>query len=426
MTTTNDDAQPQPPSSPVTDPNRTRALLRELSVSMGIAPDSEEGLATLQAFIRSSSTSAHSTTPAPPLDPAAAVASPSDAPMEDAAPADTMHLFADDVSQPTVTSPTSAPEGAADPLVSPDVAMGEAPAPPSEEAAPTSLPNIVISLDLPQSDSSSGVPAPSPTPSDQSLSSTLTPTSSPARAQPPRSPTPERTEPIEPPAPTMPPPSAPTPSIPNDSPLASCAQLLDPRAGSRPDTEMEWRMFPPNCRLQYVPRDSEVGGSTVYPPVACSGCIEGKAVCSGALGIKCARCKARHSVCSHYHAYPLPFFQQDTFEGRARAKALITGRKLVGGQPSTEASVKSEPGPSRETRPRKRVRLLPPSSSSSPIPDDSPHPSTSRTSSTPDDSALATAFAIRDAVVAAVEAFDQTLEEHGLSSKAKGKRRKRD
>ncbi|KAI5988728.1 hypothetical protein EDD15DRAFT_2198819 [Pisolithus albus] len=242
--------QPQPPSSPVADPDRARALLRELSASMGVAPDSEEGLVALQAFIRSSSTSARSTTPPPLQAPTAPAVTPSDAPMEDAAPADTVHPFADDVSQPTVTSPTSAPEGAADPLVSPDVAMGEAPAPSSEEAAPTSLPNIVISLDLPQSDSSSGIPAPSPTPSDQSLSSTLTPTSSPARAQPPRSPTPERAEPIEPPAPTTPPPSAPTPSIPNDSPLASCAQLLDPRAGSRPDTEMEWHMFPPNCRLQ--------------------------------------------------------------------------------------------------------------------------------------------------------------------------------
>ncbi|KAI5989663.1 hypothetical protein EDD15DRAFT_2370344 [Pisolithus albus] len=416
MAAPNDVAQPQHPPSPVADPDRTRALLRELSASMGVAPDSEEGLAALQAFIRSSSTSARSTTPPPLQAPTAPAVTPSDAPMEDAAPPLTERPTVDIVPQSAATSPVPASEGATVPLASMDVAMDEAPAPSSEGGAPTHLPNIVISLDLPQSDSSSGVPAPSPTPSDRSLSSTLTPTSSPARAQPPRNPTPERAEPIEPPAPTTPPPSASTPSIPHDSPLASCAQLLDPRAGSRLDTEMEWRMFPPNCRLQYVPRDSEVGGSTVYPPVPCSGCIEGKAVCSGAFGIKCARCKARHSMCSHY----------DTFEGHARAKALITGRKLIGGQPSTDASIKSEPGPSRVTQPRKRVRLLPPSSSSSPIPDDSPHPSTSRTSSTPDDSALTTAFAIRDAVVAAVEAFDQTLEEHGLSSKAKGKRRKRD
>ncbi|KAI5982066.1 hypothetical protein EDD15DRAFT_2203339 [Pisolithus albus] len=408
MAAPNDVPQPQPPSSPVADPDHARALLRELSASMGVAPDSEEGLAALQAFIRSSSTSARSTTPPPLQAPTAPAVTTSDTPMEDAAPPLTERPTVDVVPQSAATSPVPASEGATVPLASIDVAMDEAPAPSSEGGALTHLPNIVISLDLPQSDSSSGVPAPSPTPSDRSLSSTLTPTSSPARAQPPRNPMPERAEPIEPPAPTTPPPSASTPSIPNDSPLASCAQLLDPRAGSRPDTEMEWHMFPPNCCLQYVPRDSEVGGSTVYPPVACSGCIEGKAVCSGALSIKCARCKARHSVCSHYHAYPLPLFQQDTYEGRARAKALITGRKLVGGQPSTDALVKSEPGPS------------------SPIPDDSPLASTSRTSSTPDNSTLAIALAIHDAVVAAVEAFDQTLEEHRLSSKAKGKRRKRD
>ncbi|KAI5992684.1 hypothetical protein EDD15DRAFT_2367958 [Pisolithus albus] len=363
MAAPNDVAQPQHPPSPVADPDRTRALLRELSASMGVAPDSEEGLAALQAFIRSSSTSARSTTPPPLQAPTTHAVTPSDAPMEDAAPPLTERPTVDIVPQSAATSPVPASEGATVPLASIDVAMDEAPAPSSEGGAPTHLPNIT---DL--------YPQPSP---------------------------------LHPPWLALNPLEAPCPSTLNRSSprllprplLLLPPPLLDPRAGSRLDTEMEWRMFPPNCRLQYVPRDSEVGGSTVYPPVPCSGCIE-----------------ARHSVCSHY----------DTFEGRARAKALITGRKLVGGQPSTDASIKSEPGPSRVTWPRKRVRLLPPSSSSSPIPDDSPHPSTSRASSTPDDSALATAFAIRDAVVAAVEAFDQTLEEHRLSSKAKGKRRKRD
>ncbi|KAI6004802.1 hypothetical protein EDD15DRAFT_2359675 [Pisolithus albus] len=259
--------------------------------------------------------------------------------------------------------------------VVPQVAMDEAPTPSSKGGAPTHLLTIVILLDPSQSNSSSSILAPSPTPSDWSLSSTLTPSSSPARTQCPRNPTPECTEPIEPPAPTTPPPSVSTPSIPNDSPLASCTQLLD--------TEMEWHMFPPNWCLQYIPWDSE-------------------------------------------HAYPLPLFQQDTYEGCTRAKALITRHKLVGGQPSTDAPIKSEPGPSCITRPRKRVHLLPPSSSSSPVPENSPLPSTSRTLSMPDDSTLAIALAIRDAIVAAVEAFDQTLEEHGLSSKAKGKHRKHD
>ncbi|KAI6000455.1 hypothetical protein EDD15DRAFT_2361952 [Pisolithus albus] len=340
MATPNDVAQPQPPPSPVADPDRTHALLRELSASMGVAPDSKEGLAALQSFIRASSTTAHSATPAPLLDSTTTTAAtPPDVPMEDTTPPVTERPTVDVIPQSAATSPVPASEGATVPLASIDVAMDEAPAPSSEGGAPTHLPNIVISLDPSQSDSSSSVPAPSPTPLDRSLSSTLTPTSSLARAQPPRNP---------------------MPNIPNDSPLASCAQLLDPRAGSWLDTKMEWHMFPPNWRLQYVPQDSEVGGSTVYPPIACSGCIE------------------------------------------VRARAITCN-------------------PAEE-----RVRLLPPSSSSSPIPDDSPHPSTSRTSSTPDDSALAIAFAIRDAIVAVVEAFDQTLEEHGLSSKAKGKRRKRD
>ncbi|KAI6004152.1 hypothetical protein EDD15DRAFT_2458796 [Pisolithus albus] len=244
MAVPNDIPQPQPPSSPVADPDHARALLRELSASMGVAPDSKEGLATLQAFIRSSSTSARSTTPPPLQAPTAPAVTPSDAPMEDAAPPLTERPTVDVVTQSAATPPVPASEGASVPLASMDVAMDEAPAPSSEGGAPTHLPNIVISLDPSQSDSSSSVPAPSPTPSDRSLSSTLTPTSSPARAQPPRNPSPERAEPIEPPAPTTPPPSASTPSIPNDSPLASCAQLLDPRAGSRPDTEMEWLRSP--------------------------------------------------------------------------------------------------------------------------------------------------------------------------------------
>ncbi|KAI5985829.1 hypothetical protein EDD15DRAFT_2373716 [Pisolithus albus] len=413
MAAPNDVAQPQHLPSPVADPDRTRALLRELSASMGVAPDSEEGLAALQAFIRSSSTSARSTTPPPLQAPTAPALTPSDAPMEDAAPPLTERPTVDVVPQSAATSPVPASEGATVPLASIDVAMDEAPAPSSEGGAPTHLPNIVISLDPSQSDSSSSVPAPSPTPSDRSLSSTLTPTSSLARAQPPRSPTPERTEPIEPLAPTTPPPSASTPSIPHDSPLASCAQLLDPRAGSRLDTEMEWRMFPPNCRLQYVPRDSERGPRHKMRP------LQSEAFC--VLALRESSFLASPSMLTLF-----PSYSRTLSKAAPELRRSLPAVSSLGGQPSTDTSIKSEPGPSRVTWPRKRVRLLPPSSSSSPIPDDSPHPSTSRASSTPDDSALATAFAIRDAVVAAVEAFDQTLEEHRLSSKAKGKRRKRD
>lgn len=124
--------------------------------------------------------------------------------------------------------------------------------------------------------------------------------------------------------------------------------------------------------------------------------------------------------------------QQDNFEGRARARALIAGCKVVEGQSAAEVPIKLEPGSSRVTRPKKRVRLLPPSSSNSPASNDTPppstsrFPSTSRTSSTSDDSALAIALAIRGAVLAAVEAFDRALEEQGLSKKVLGKRRTRD
>lgn len=145
---------------------------------------------------------------------------------------------------------------------------------------------------------------PSPIPSHRSSTSALTPSSSPARPQAPRDPSQERDELVESSLRGTPVSSEPAPAIPADPPLASHARLLDPRAGFRIDTEMEWRAFEPNWRLQYVARDSRVGGHTVYPPVACSGCIEGKAVCSGVVGVKCARCKARHSVCSHYVSFP--------------------------------------------------------------------------------------------------------------------------
>ncbi|KAI5992738.1 hypothetical protein EDD15DRAFT_2368021 [Pisolithus albus] len=66
MTTSNSDVTPQLPLSPTIDSDHTHTLLRELSASMGIAPDSEEGLATLQAFIRSSRATARSATTPPP------------------------------------------------------------------------------------------------------------------------------------------------------------------------------------------------------------------------------------------------------------------------------------------------------------------------------------------------------------------------
>lgn len=173
---------------------------------------------------------------------------------------------------------------------SPDVPMADASALDSDHPIVTVLPD----------DPRSPATPPSLTPSHHSSASTLTPCSSPVRTRPPHDSPPEQDELVEPSSQGTPLSSTLVPAIPADTPLASCARLLAPRTGSRLDSEMEWRAFEPNWRLQYLPRDSKDGGHTVYPPVACSGCVEGKAVCSGVVGVKCARCKARHSVCSLY------------------------------------------------------------------------------------------------------------------------------
>lgn len=373
MAAPNEIPQPQPPSSPVADPDRARALLRELSASMGVAPDSEEGLAALQAFIRSSSTSARSTTPPPLQAPTSPAVTPPDAPVEDAAPGTTERL------------PT---ESATDPFAPRDVLMGEAPTSPAD-------------------DSTSRGPPPSQTPSRLSSTSTLTPSTSPVRAPATHETTLEHDERVEPRAPGTPPVSTPARSIPADSPLVSRAQLTDPRSGARPDAEMEWRMYGPNCRLELVSRESKDDGCPVYPPVPCSTCTEGKAVCTGVNGIKCARCKGRHSVCSLY---------QDTFEGRARSRALIKGRKFVESQLEAGPSTKPESASTVVTRSKKRVRVESPTPSSSPASNDSPAPSSCH-------SCVAVASAFRDVVVAAANDFVRSLENQGSSSKGQGKRR---
>lgn len=171
-----------------------------------------------------------------------------------------------------------------------DVPIDDAPAPNSDRPVVTVLPD----------DPRSPTAPPSPTPSHHSSASTLTPLSSPIRPPASRDPSLERDELLEPSPQGTPPPSTSVSAIPADSPLASRARLVDSRSGSRLDTETEWRTFEPNWRLQLVSRDSNEGGHTVYPPVACSTCTEAETVCSGVNGVKCARCKARHSVCSLY------------------------------------------------------------------------------------------------------------------------------
>lgn len=44
-------------------------------------------------------------------------------------------------------------------------------------------------------------------------------------------------------------------------------------------------------------------GYTVYPPMACFSCVDSKVICSGVNGVKCARCKVRHRVCSLYVSF---------------------------------------------------------------------------------------------------------------------------
>lgn len=176
---------------------------------------------------------------------------------------------------------------------------------------PTDLPTVDVLVPV-----TSSLPA-SPPPS--SPSSALTPSSSPTRT--PTGPEIDQLGDTQ----RMPTPTAGNVllSIPPESPLAGRARLEDTRSGVRVDTDMEWRIYAPDCHLGYVPRDSKDGGSVVYPPKPCKSCLDATAVCSGVGGLKCARCKARHAVCSLYVS---PFLHSL----RSSSSQPISGRQRRG------------------------------------------------------------------------------------------------
>ncbi|KIK31370.1 hypothetical protein PISMIDRAFT_5836 [Pisolithus microcarpus 441] len=107
---------------------------------------------------------------------------------------------------------------------------------------------------------------------------------------------------------------------------------------------------------------------------------------------------------------------------------LVSQAQLVDSRSGSHLNTEME---WRAFEPNWHLQLVPHNlkDSSSPASNETPLPSsstihlplTSRMSSSTDDSALAIALAIRDVVVAAIEAFNQALEEQGLSSKAQGK-----
>ncbi|KAI6169012.1 hypothetical protein EDD17DRAFT_1749454 [Pisolithus thermaeus] len=135
-----------------------------------------------------------------------------------------------------------------------------------------------------------------------------------------------------------------------------------------------------------------------------------KTVCDGVIGIKCARCKAKHSRRSLY---------EDTPEGCACARALIAEEVPVEDQapvPATPPAIKADPLSKRATRPRKKVRIdAPPLSPCISHANEAVSTAalTSRLSS-PDPS-INFALIIRSMLVAAIDAPDKSLEEQGIS-----------
>ncbi|KIK23758.1 hypothetical protein PISMIDRAFT_10717 [Pisolithus microcarpus 441] len=192
-------------------------------------------------------------------------------------------------------------------------------------------------------------------------------------------------------------------SVPLGSPLMDLACLDEAHTSVRVDSRMEW------C------------GYAVYPLTACANCIGAKTVCSGIDGIKCARCKIRHLVCSLY---------KDTAEGRAHVKALVAGKTPVKNQASTSgtpATVKPNPGMKHSARPKKRVwveaSLPSPSASGS---NEVPRLTMSTPPSSSSDPSINFTLILRSVLVAAVEALDQSLQDQGVSEKVFGKHRARD
>ncbi|KIK20233.1 hypothetical protein PISMIDRAFT_13126 [Pisolithus microcarpus 441] len=379
MSSPNANALSQPPSSPVASTDHILALLRELTASVRDALSNHELLASLANVETSLCMSSVTAPPSAPM-----VATPM---------------------LPPITSPPAMDAPGA--LNEQDIPMDDTTTPSVDHPTVATLPDDPHSIMTP----------PSPTLPHPSSSSMLTPSSSPIHSLPPHDAAPNRDELTKPSPQGTPSPSTTVLVIPVNSLLVSRAQLINSRSGSHLNTKTEWRAFKPNWHLQLIPRDSKDGGYTVYPPVTCSTCIKGKAVCSSMNGVKCARCKVWHSVCLLYVSPPtLPLL------------ASLTHTTL-----SSKTPMRAGPKPELSSL-VKQVHLLPPSSSSSPVSNETPPPSsstthlplTSRTSSSTDDSALAIALAIQDTVVAAIEAFDQALEEQGLSSKAQGKHRARD
>ncbi|KAI5990476.1 hypothetical protein EDD15DRAFT_2531071 [Pisolithus albus] len=116
---------PSPRRLPSSTPHAPVLSSESFRVSIGVALDSEEGLASLQSFICASTMAAHSTTPAPPLDTTTPTAPP-DVPMDDVAPTSSEHPTSDEVPQPSIPPSLAITDDTACSLASQDASMGEA------------------------------------------------------------------------------------------------------------------------------------------------------------------------------------------------------------------------------------------------------------------------------------------------------------
>lgn len=174
----------------------------------------------------------------------------------------------------------------------------------------------------------------------------------------------------------------------------------------------------------------------MFPIEACMSCLDAKAICSGIDSVKCARCKARHTLCSFYvivslslHFSHLILPQEDTPEGCACAKILISRRLPVESQAPTSATssaVKPEPDSKCTLCPRKKVHVeAAPTPRSSLLKGTVLTAASAARTTTPSPSVdLALTFC--SILVTAIEALDKSLEEQGVSEQALGKHRTRD
>ncbi|KAI6139179.1 hypothetical protein BKA82DRAFT_4365161 [Pisolithus tinctorius] len=76
--------------------------------------------------------------------------------------------------------------------------------------------------------------------------------------------------------------------LPANSPLTGHMSLdRPPNADHLGESSLQWRVYCPDWHIELIEHTLKDGSFPIYPPVPCDRCCIARAICSGALGLKC-------------------------------------------------------------------------------------------------------------------------------------------